>query len=145
MPLLSGDLDAKQISLMMPNSDVVLYVDPSHLKQILINILKNSMDAVSVQGQITIRAWEKDDLSYIDIEDDGGGMDQDTVKRVFEPFFSQKVSGTGIGLAVTQQLVLENGGGIWADSEQGVGTHDSDSALKPASCRHFPINELEDI
>ncbi len=122
LPLLSGDLQDKQIHLVMPDSEVVLHVDPSHLKQILINILKNSMDAVPVHGQIVIRAWEEDDTGSIEIEDNGSGMDPDTLKRIFEPFFSQKVSGTGIGLAVTHQLVLENGGRIWAESVEGKGT-----------------------
>lgn len=122
LPLLSGDLADKQIHLIMPDADVVLYVDPSHLKQILINILKNGMDAVPVHGQITIRAWEENGVSNIEIKDNGSGMDLETLSRIFEPFFSQKVSGTGIGLAVTHQLVLENGGRIWADSEEGKGT-----------------------
>lgn len=122
LPLLSGELSDKQIHLLMPEIDVVLYVDPSHLKQILINILKNGMDAVSVHGQIAISTWDEDGFGHIEIEDNGPGMDSDTLKRIFEPFFSQKVSGTGIGLAVTQQLVLENGGRILAFSEIGKGT-----------------------
>jgi signal transduction histidine kinase len=107
-----------------------LAADPDQLRQVLVNVLKNALDACSDGGQITIRAnieapegvpWHR---VRIEVSDTGCGIPAEDLNRVFDPFFTTKKrgQGTGLGLAVTAQVVRNHGGMIELDSEPGRGT-----------------------
>jgi signal transduction histidine kinase len=103
-------------------------IAPSHLRQILLNLLVNAHDATRPGGRITIETGVEDGPAgrYVTLRvtDTGAGMDERTFERCFEPFFTTKGmgKGTGIGLATVRDLVDQYGGRIAADSAPGRGS-----------------------
>jgi signal transduction histidine kinase len=109
--------------------------DFDQLTQVFVNVIANAIDASPKQATVTI-ATEVVSVSVIDdgeslvptkraritIADQGSGMDQATLDRIFEPFFSTKKRGTGLGLAIVKQIVEQHEGTINAESEPGKGT-----------------------
>jgi PAS domain S-box-containing protein len=96
---------------------------PSELREILTNLIFNSVDAIPKGGTITIRSYEKDSNVVLQIEDDGIGMSKDIKKRVFDPYFTTKdVGSSGLGLSVSFGLIAQAGGAITVDSKEGKGT-----------------------
>jgi len=111
--------------------------DPTQLRQVVMNLLANASDAlVDGAGTITVRCgngrFERDDLghlggepgcySYIEVEDDGCGMDESIARRMFDPFFTTKPLGRGLGLAATLRTVQRHKGAISVRSAPGEGT-----------------------
>lgn len=101
-------------------------VDVRQLKQVLLNIIKNAVEAVAhlhdCKGSITAAASRSDHSVRISISDNGNGMSAHTVSRLFDPFFTTKEEGTGLGLSVSYQIVKNHGGKIDVTSELGKGT-----------------------
>ncbi|MFV8828876.1 ATP-binding protein [Alkalihalobacterium sp. APHAB7] len=94
-----------------------------HLKQVLLNLIKNALDAVSENsGQVRISLEKKGKYCVIHVIDSGIGMPEDILNRVFEPFFTTKETGTGLGLVVCKRIVESYGGKIQIDSTVGKGT-----------------------
>lgn len=100
--------------------------DPAGIHQAVMNLINNALDAVEPEKGILTLECDYDPKGHwalITITDNGCGIDQDTLKQLFKPFFSTKgMRGTGLGLAVTQKVVKEHGGGIRLESLPGVGT-----------------------
>lgn len=115
-------LQEKGIKVTKLNTDIEFYVDESQLKQILINIILNSVDAIGEKGYIEIIGEESYKRNTITIKDNGKGISEDNLKRLFEPFFSSKSTGYGIGLSVTDRLIRDNNGEIKILSQVGEGT-----------------------
>jgi signal transduction histidine kinase len=94
------------------------------LQQVFLNIIKNAIEVVEDQGNITIATRQKDqDTVQVSITDDGGGMSPETQEQIFKPFYtSGKASGTGLGLYITHGIVEQLGGRITVQSEEGKGT-----------------------
>jgi signal transduction histidine kinase/ActR/RegA family two-component response regulator len=107
-----------------------LWVDQTHLAQVLLNLILNARDAVGQRGRVTIRTCLVDGTGgtgsavELSVADDGIGMDAETLARCSEPFFTSKVagSGTGLGLSTCRSLVEGSGGSLHVASEVGVGT-----------------------
>lgn len=116
------NLKEKNINLVRKNTDINLYVDNSQLKQILINIVLNSVDAIEEEGIIEISGTEEDRKSIILIKDNGKGIKEENLEKLFDPFYSSKDSGYGIGLSITDRLIRENRGSIKIESELGKGS-----------------------
>jgi signal transduction histidine kinase len=87
------------------------------------NLLKNSLDALQGQGGINVSITPADDSVYIDISDTGKGIPKANFKRIFEPGFSTKTRGWGLGLSLSKRIIEEyhNGKIFVADSEPGKG------------------------
>ena len=102
-------------------SGVMILVDPEQVKQVLINILINAIQAQSNGGRITIEGFVKTGEWITSIRDAGPGISPEQLERIFDPFFTTKREGTGLGLSISYQLVRNNGGRIWATSEAGQG------------------------
>jgi PAS domain S-box-containing protein len=115
--------------------------DPTHVEQVLINLVANARDATATGGRITISAEDVvvvgghpvvgQRLSMVPgryvlltVSDSGTGIDPETISRIFEPFFTTKPvgQGTGLGLSMVYGIVKQHGGYIWAHSEPGRGT-----------------------
>jgi two-component system NtrC family sensor kinase len=98
--------------------------DRGQLQQVFLNILNNSFSAVDDGGQVIVRSWEHDPESVaVSIQDNGVGMSKETMKYIFEPFFStRKTTGTGLGLSITYGLVVKLGGRIDVKSREGEGS-----------------------
>ncbi len=101
---------------------IFIKTDYNKLKQILINIIQNAVEAISEKGLIEITAEIRNNTAEISINDNGSGMDDDTRTNAFKPFFTTKTSGTGLGLAVVERLVKSIGGSIELRSEPERGT-----------------------
>jgi PAS domain S-box-containing protein len=99
-------------------------VDVQQLKQVLLNLIQNSLNAVGEDGKISVRAFfkAKDRQLIIEVEDDGCGIPKDCVNNIFKPFYTTREGGTGLGLFLSRRLVAENDGDIWIDSREGLGT-----------------------
>jgi PAS domain S-box-containing protein len=95
--------------------------DPAQMQQVVMNLAFNARDAMNAGGTLTLSA-ARGDMVRVVVADTGCGMDAETLPFIFEPLFTTKKSGTGLGLAVAQQLVIRNGGTIAVESTPGVGT-----------------------
>ncbi|MBU1001742.1 MAG: PAS domain-containing protein [Proteobacteria bacterium] len=96
---------------------------PELLKQCLINMVKNSMEAMeSGKGCITLSTGMEDEFVVVRVEDTGRGMSPEVKLKVFNPFFSTKADGSGLGLAMTKKIMEDVGGRISLTSHEGVGT-----------------------
>lgn len=103
----------------------VLKCDRGKLQQIFLNIINNSFGAMDVDGKLNIKVqYDSQDFVIVEISDNGYGISQDDLGRIFEPFFSTKKGsgGTGLGLSITYGLVQEIGGKISVESRVGEGT-----------------------
>ncbi len=120
--LLKQKLNEKKIMVKETGTDIEFWADTSQFKQIMINILLNSIDAIKEKGVISITGSIEGEKAIITIADNGCGISQDILNKVFDPFFTSKKYGYGIGLSITHQLVKENKGEIHIDSSEGVGT-----------------------
>jgi PAS domain S-box-containing protein len=113
--------------------EVVQEFDPSNpaisgnegkLQQVFTNLFLNARDAMNGGGRLLVRTETEDGQVVINIVDTGIGMDEKTLKRIYEPFFSKKsFKGTGLGLAITYTIIQEHKGSIDVFSEEGKGTH----------------------
>lgn len=98
--------------------------DKGKLEQILLNLVSNAFQAMSNGGNLSIKVAREDDAVVFSVQDDGCGIPEADLKRIFEPFFSTKknTGGTGLGLSITYGLVRDLGGKMNVDSEMGKGT-----------------------
>jgi len=98
--------------------------DPSQLNQVFVNLVVNSLQAMTAGGRLTIRTRDKKDSVLLIVEDTGTGMDEETLKQIFLPFFTTKEvgQGTGLGLAVVHGIVSAHGGTIEVESKKGKGS-----------------------
>jgi len=96
--------------------------DEGQLRQVCLNLLRNSREAMPEGGRLTITTRAHERQVEVAIQDTGRGMTQAVLARIFEPFFSTKEGGTGLGLAVTQQILKAHGGTLSCESEPGRGT-----------------------
>lgn len=106
------ETDAPQVSIL---------VDPEQVKQVLINILINAIQAQPGGGKIAIRGEVDGDMLTMVIQDSGPGIKPDQLDTIFDPFFTTKREGTGLGLSISYQLVKNNGGKIRVTSEPDQG------------------------
>lgn len=99
-----------------------IIADRELLKQVLLNMLINAVQAIGARGAIRIRTW-RHTLTHlaITIEDNGCGIDIDLQKKIFDPFFTTKASGTGLGLALSQRIINAHQGDIRVTSQPGRG------------------------
>jgi signal transduction histidine kinase len=103
--------------------NVIFKLDSYQTKEILNNILTNAYQASEKNSTIEIRAErEKGSNFLIKFLDQGSGINKENIKRIFEPFFSSKKTGTGLGLSLVKELVDLNRGKIYIESEEGKGT-----------------------
>jgi two-component system NtrC family sensor kinase len=99
-------------------------IDANQIRQCLINLVRNAADAVAVKGggRVVVRTRAARDRVEVAVEDDGIGIATEQLPRLFEPFFSTKKNGNGLGLALTQQIIQDHGGEIHVASRVGRGT-----------------------
>ncbi|MCB9496508.1 MAG: PAS domain-containing protein [Fibrobacteria bacterium] len=96
--------------------------DPEKLQQVLLNLLRNALQAMEGQGRIRLSARRAPGLLILGVEDNGKGIPSDILSEVFNPFFTTKENGTGLGLAIVRKIVELHGGNLFVVSESGRGT-----------------------
>jgi signal transduction histidine kinase len=99
----------------------LLHLDRDQMKQAFYNVIKNSVEAMHRHGTLRIRTDLADRHVIVRFEDSGGGMSAENLSRVFEPYFTTKPSGSGLGLLIVRRIVREHGGELSIESDQGRG------------------------
>ncbi len=102
-----------------------VYVDPRQMTQVLGNLVVNACQAMAPDrsgGKLSIIGNIQNDMINIVVKDNGTGISPENMKKIFDPLFTTKVKGIGLGLAVSQKLVDANGGSIQVESEAGAGS-----------------------
>lgn len=115
---------SRNIDIQAALSEEELFVntDRSRLKQAFLNVLKNAKEAMPRGGRIRVRTELADNTCRIQFSDTGHGMNEATQRKTFQPFFTTKSSGTGLGLTLTKEIVEEAQGSLQCDSQIGQGT-----------------------
>lgn len=97
-------------------------LDVTQMQQVLVNLIKNAMQAMTKGGVLTLGTGENADGVWLSVADTGGGIPQEQINRIFEPFFTTKKKGSGLGLMIVQRIVRAHGGRIELESDAGRGT-----------------------
>jgi len=97
-------------------------IDATQMQQVLVNLIKNAAQAMSTGGLLTLQTGETSDGVWVSVADTGGGIPQEQLNRIFEPFYTTKTKGTGLGLMIVQRIVRAHNGRIDLESHVGRGT-----------------------
>ncbi len=124
MTLISMDADATQVlmSKEIKERHIIVNGDQDKLNQVFLNLLLNSIQAMPKGGKLTVTAKKESFKAVCQIKDTGCGLEQEYTSRVFDPYFTTKSDGTGLGLAMSAKIIDEHGGTIEFISTENVGT-----------------------
>jgi len=103
-------------------SEAKVLADPKRLKQVILNLCRNAVDAMPHGGRLSLRAKTDNGEVIIEVSDTGCGIPPSELGRIFEPFYTTKEAGTGLGLPVCRRIVEAHGGRITVESQPGRGT-----------------------
>lgn len=102
------------LSIELPDEELFIMAEENSIKQVLLNLLKNAMEAVEGSGRndgaVKMIAGKDADFATISVIDNGSGIDEWSLKKIFTPFYTTKAEGTGIGLAISKQLIENHRG-----------------------------------
>ncbi|MBD3182891.1 HAMP domain-containing protein [Candidatus Poribacteria bacterium] len=99
-----------------------IMADKDQIRQVLHNLIGNAVDAMDDGGELSVRLYKDNDEVIIKVADTGCGMSEEVRQKMFTPYFTTKETGTGLGMAITAQIIEEHGGSISIESEEGKGT-----------------------
>jgi two-component system, sporulation sensor kinase E len=97
-------------------------IDATQLQQVLVNLVKNAVQAMTTGGILNLQTGETSDEVWVSVADTGGGIPQEEINRIFEPFYTTKKKGTGLGLMIVQRIIRAHNGRIELASNVGRGT-----------------------
>ncbi|MBU0945228.1 MAG: PAS domain-containing protein [Proteobacteria bacterium] len=121
--LVAADFVAANITYYQDyDSGLFLFADPDLLLQVLLNLVKNSISVTAAGGEIHLTARRQGQGVQVEVSDTGQGMTEEELEKLFDPFFSTRKDGTGLGLAVSHQIVEQHNGYIEVESKRGQGT-----------------------
>jgi signal transduction histidine kinase len=101
---------------------LAIYLDPEKLQRVFSNLIKNAIDAMSNQGTLTIKSKRVGENVVIEFSDNGVGMSEETLKKLWQPFFTTKAKGMGVGLAICKKIIEAHEGTLEAKSALNKGT-----------------------
>jgi PAS domain S-box-containing protein len=107
-----------QLAKQLPTSPI----DPAQIQQVLVNLIKNAMHAMTRGGELTLQTGSTADGVWVSVGDTGAGIPSDQANRIFDPFYTTKRKGSGLGLMIVQRIVRAHNGRIELDSRPAVGT-----------------------
>ncbi|MEI7987945.1 MAG: PAS domain S-box protein, partial [Chloroflexota bacterium] len=110
------------VKMELPSDLPPFYGDPRQVSQVLGNLVVNAYQAMPSGGELVISATSQDEKIIIQVQDSGTGISAESISKVFEPLFTTKARGIGLGLAVSKRLIEVNGGEITVNSEMGKGS-----------------------
>ena len=99
-----------------------LMVDPELMRRVFTNLVTNAIQAMPSGGKLTIEASKTEEAVFISLQDTGEGMPKENMDRLFQPFFTTKPKGMGLGLPICKRIVEAHGGAITVESEVGKGS-----------------------
>jgi len=123
---MAGKLRRVELSLVLGKDPLMVTVNRTRIEQILVNLVTNAVDAIVVEGTVTVEVRPSDDgkRAIVEVRDTGSGIAKAQLEKIFEPFFTTKDAdkGTGLGLPVVREIVASYGGTVEVESEVGNGT-----------------------
>ena len=124
LELLQPELDNRgvQTKVRLARQLPITTIDPNQIQQVLVNLIKNAIQAMTKGGVLTVQTGETSEDVWVSVADTGGGIPQDQLNRIFEPFYTTKKKGSGLGLMIVQRIVRAHGGRIELESQVGRGT-----------------------
>ena len=126
MNLLQPEMVVANIFFTVENKavDQLIQADAEQLSMVLINLIKNAKEALehTVNGTIDIKSFAQNQFLFIEITDNGPGIEPEALEDIFIPFFTTKENGSGIGLSLSRQIVQQHGGTIKVFSKPGKGS-----------------------
>jgi signal transduction histidine kinase len=121
LQLLSYDPDRLEVKTELQDPLPLVYVDAEQMKQVLLNLFRNAVQAMNGEGTLTIRGHAEDKRVEIEVTDTGPGIPPEIVNKMFTPFFTTKPTGTGLGLSLVKSLVEDHRGEVSVHSQPGEG------------------------
>lgn len=117
-------------------------VDAEQIKQVLLNLAINAIQAIQSGGEVVLRAVKKGDAICLEVEDEGVGIAPDDIERIFNPFFTTKQEGTGLGLSIAARIISQHGGQIepWRNPNRGM----TFSVILPAGSAETQAASMEE-
>jgi PAS domain S-box-containing protein len=124
LELLQPELDNRDLTVQtrLARQLTAVPIDATQMQQVLVNLVKNAMHAMTKGGTLTLQTGEGADGVWVSVSDTGGGIPPEQINRIFEPFYTTKKRGTGLGLMIVQRIVRAHGGRIELESRVGRGT-----------------------
>lgn len=110
------------VKIILHSKDVNINCDPYKMEIVLVNLITNAIQAMGNKGTITITTVEKDDDLILDINDTGMGIPQELISKIFDPLFTTRQIGTGLGLTSCKSIIEQHGGSISVKTEIGKGS-----------------------
>ena len=129
--LMSPDLERRGVRLVVePGPEILIRADSGHLKQVLVNLVRNAAEAMDGAGTVTLRTrsaraplgGRDAEVVILEVADSGQGIPPEIEKRLFDPFFTTKETGTGLGLPIAARIVEKHGGMLQYQTQPGHGT-----------------------
>ncbi|MBK7874073.1 MAG: ATP-binding protein [Saprospiraceae bacterium] len=116
--------DRAAFELNLPAEPLLIYADKDHIIRVLNNLIKNALQAIpdERQGKIQVSLSANGERALLQVADNGIGIPLEMQEKVFQPNFTTKSSGTGLGLAMSKSIVEAAGGSIWLESRVSEGT-----------------------
>ncbi|MBF0707417.1 hypothetical protein IQ283_12545 [Alkalihalobacillus hwajinpoensis] len=112
----------KNVTLDIERNEDEIIVDRDHLRQILLNLILNGINAMPDGGKLTLSSYKSGANVTMTVSDNGVGMEDSVMEKIFDPFFTTRSEGTGLGLSIVHQLVVQNNGEMDVRSTLGKGT-----------------------
>ncbi|HQG32449.1 MAG TPA: ATP-binding protein, partial [Deltaproteobacteria bacterium] len=122
-----------QVEIKCPDKLPKILIDPGQFKQLLINLIKNAEDAMPSGGNLEVSLMGIKDNFLLLVKDTGYGIPQELTRRIFDPYFTTKDNGTGLGLALVQYIASAHDGWVDVESQKGTGSTFIFSIPFPAS------------
>jgi two-component system sensor histidine kinase HydH len=117
-----AEQEGVKLAISIKEQPIVVMVDQMYLERALVNLVNNAIEASQKGQAVLIRLFRRNDTAVIRIRDYGKGMDKETLRHLFIPFYSRKGTGTGLGMAVARKIVEAHGGLITVKSRPAAGT-----------------------
>lgn len=124
LSLLQPELDNRKLLVRqkLARSLPQVRLDPAQMKQVLVNLVKNAMQSMTKGGTLTLATGASPDEAWLSVTDTGCGIPSEQLNRIFEPFYTTKQKGTGLGLMIVQRILRDHGGRVELESRVDVGT-----------------------
>ncbi len=129
------DCEAANVSMEVHVQDELppAHIDVDQIRQALLNLVRNAKESMPEGGRLVLGAKGDGEEIILFVRDTGGGIPQERLDRIFDPFYSTKLTGTGLGLALSQQIVVEHGGRLEVSSNEGQGSEFRISLTPPST------------
>ena len=111
-----------KLMISLSPKSILIHCTKDQVKQVLLNLIKNALDSMPRGGNLMLSVMDKDNQCIIKVKDTGEGIPKERLHKIFDPFYTSKDTGTGLGLVVCKRIIDMYGGTISIDSIVNKGT-----------------------